>query len=287
MDVLAELVLSELDEEVRKRIKEKQISGFRILRYRDDYRIFVKNASDGKTILTLLAEAARGFGLKLNSAKTLESGDVISSSIKTDKLEWMPQSALFKKDRPSTILSVEKQLLLIYRHGLLHPNAGSLLLPLSIVHKQLVAGKAAPFKPEALIAIVAEIAVRNPRTCKPCIAIIAKLLQKIYGNDREAVCEGLLKKFRDIPHGGHFEIWLQRIFTPLGFACEFGEPLCKLVNGTMQHLPWPTGFLSTEPKLKAIMDSTSIVDRKVLSSMKAEFTQEEIDLFVLSAKDYA
>lgn len=287
MDVLAELVLSELDEKVRKRIKEKQISDFRILRYRDDYRIFVKNTTDGKTILTLLAETARGFGLKLNSAKTLESSDVISSSIKTDKLEWMPQSALFKKDRPSKILSVEKQLLLIYRHGLLHPNAGSLLLPLAIVHKQLVAGKAFPFKPEALIAIVAEIALRNPRACKPCIAIIAKLLQEIHGNDREAVCDSLLKKFRGIPNGGLFEIWLQRIFSPLSFSCEYGEPLCKLVNGSMQHMPWSTGFLSTEPILKAIMDSASIVDRKVLSSMKSEFTQEEIDLFVLSAKDYA
>ena len=237
--------------------------------------------------MTLLAEAARGFGLKLNSAKTLESGDVILSSIKTDKLEWMPQSALFKKDRPSKILSVEKQLLLIYRHGLFHPNAGSLLLPLAIVHKQLVAGKAFPFKPEALIAIVAEIALRNPRACKPCIAIIAKLLQEIHGNDREAVCDSLLKKFRGIPNGGYFEIWLQRIYSPLGFSCEYREPLCKLVNGTMQHLPWSTGFLSSESNLKAIMDSASVVDRKVLTSMKAEFPQEEIDLFVQSTNDYA
>ena len=160
-------------------------------------------------------------------------------------------------------------------------------MPLSIIHKQIDSRNWSPFRPETLVAIAAEIAVRNPRTCKPCIAIIAKLLQEIHGNDREAVCDSLLKKFRGIPNGGHFEIWLQRIFSPLGFAREYTEPLCELVAGTMQQLPWSTGFLSTEPKLKAILDSASIVDRKVLSSMKAEFTQEEIDLFVQSANDYA
>ena len=35
------------------------------------------------------------------------------------------------------------------------------------------------------------------------------------------------------------------------------------------------------------MDSASIVDRNVLASMKAEFPQEEIDLFVQSTNDYA
>lgn len=292
MDVLAELVLSELDETLRKNIKKQTenkriVSRFRILRYRDDYRIFAKNASDGKEILNLLACSAKEFGFKLNSAKTLESDDVISSSVKKDKLDWILKSPFFKKEMTDSGLSVEKQLLLVYRHGLRHPNAGSLLLPLSVIHKQIDSRVWSPFRPETLVAIAAEIAVRNPRTCKPCIAIIAKLLQRIHGNDREAVCDSLLKKFRGIPNDGIFEIWLQRIFSPLGFSCEYGEPLCKLVNGTMQHLPWPTGFLSAEPKLKAIMDSASIVDRKVLSSMKAEFTQEEIDLFVQSANDYA
>ena len=286
-DVLAELVLSELDEELRKRIKKSKVSGFRILRYRDDYRIFVKNESDGRAILKLLAESARGFGLKLNSGKTLESNDVISSSIKNDKMEWMTQSTIFKEDQPSKILSVEKQLLMIYRHGLLYPNAGSLLLPLSIVHRQIDSRKTSPFRPESLIAIATEIAIRNPRACKPCIAIIAKLLQSIHGIDREAVCMSLLQKFKSIPNCGYFEIWLQRVFSPLGIAGEFTELLCGLVDGTTTRLPWSTRFLSSEPNLKAIMHSASIVDRNVLASMKDELSQEEIELFVQSENDYA
>ena len=287
MDVLAELVLSELDEELRKRIKKNKVSGFRILRYRDDYRIFVKNESDGRLILNLLAESAREFGLKLNSGKTLESNDVISASIKKDKMEWMTQSTIFKEVQPSKILSVEKQLLLIYHHGLLHPNAGSLLLPLSIVHSQIDTRKTSPFKPEALIAIAAEISTRNPRACKPCIAIIAKLLQSIHGTDREAVCISLLQKIKTIPNSSYFEIWFQRVLSPLGIAGDYTEPLCMLVAGTTARLPWSTSFLSSVPNLKAIMDSASIVDRNVLASMKAEFPQEEIDLFVQSTNDYA
>ena len=237
MDVLAELVLSELDEELRKRIKKNNVSGFRILRYRDDYRIFVKNESEGRMILKLLAETARGFGLKLNSGKTLASNDVISASIKKDKMDWMAQSTIFKDAQPSKILSIEKQLLLIYRHGLLYPNAGSLLLPLSIVHRQIDSRKTSPFKPEALIAIAAEIAIRNPRACKPCIAIIAKLLQSIHGTDREAVCISLLQKIKTIPNSSYFEIWFQRVLSPLGIAGDYTEPLCMLVAGTTARLP--------------------------------------------------
>lgn len=286
MDVLAELVLSELDEVLRSRIKKIPIQAFRILRYRDDYRIFVKDPSDGKQILRLLAESAKEFGLKLNSAKTFDSSDVISSSVKKDKLEWLLQSAFFGKTKPDKSLSVEKQLLLIYRHGLRHPNAGSLLFPLAIVHKRLDSRSWSPFRPETLVAIASEIAIRNPRTCKPCIAIIAKLLQKIHGTEREAVCDGLLKKFSGVPNGGYFEIWLQRVFSPLGFAHDYAEPLCKLVSETSKEGLWPTGFLSADPKLKTVMDSSSIIDRKKIAVMKAEFTQREIDLFVQSENDY-
>ena len=49
MDFIAEMVLGFADTELSVRIDSEKIKDFRILRYRDDYRIFVNNPPGWRT----------------------------------------------------------------------------------------------------------------------------------------------------------------------------------------------------------------------------------------------
>ena len=49
MDFIAEMVLGYIDSLLSDRIKANNISNYHILRYRDDYKIFVNNPHTGDT----------------------------------------------------------------------------------------------------------------------------------------------------------------------------------------------------------------------------------------------
>ena len=85
MDFIAEMVLGYADSKLSARILAEKIGEYQILRYRDDYRIFVNNPQDGERILKCLTEVMIDLGLKLKPEKTRASSEVISSSIKEDK----------------------------------------------------------------------------------------------------------------------------------------------------------------------------------------------------------
>ena len=88
MDFIAELVLGYVDSLLTEMINKHGIVDYNILRYRDDYKIFVNSPNDGNLILKLLSELIVPFGFKLNSSKTKENRDVVLNSIKPDKMAW-------------------------------------------------------------------------------------------------------------------------------------------------------------------------------------------------------
>lgn len=279
MDFLAEVVLSAIDESLCEKIDSANISACKILRYRDDYRIFVNDTHAGMTILKLLTETVATYGFRLNSSKTVISSDIISSSIPEDRLQWMRQNGEFER------LSIEKQLLMIYRHSQRFPNAGSLLKPLARVHKVLEGLKTSFFEPGVLVAIVAEIATRNPKTFENCIAIIAKLLASVSSKEREHLARKLLDKFRTYPNFGLSEIWLQKILVHSEINLDFEEPICHLVQGESRTL-WPVTFLGAWPNVKTAVETARVVDSEILRETAAEFSQEEVDLFAMHKYDY-
>ena len=69
MDLIAEMVLGYADTELTTKLKG--INDYQILRYRDDYRIFVNNPQDGERILKCLTEVMIDLGLKLHPGKPL------------------------------------------------------------------------------------------------------------------------------------------------------------------------------------------------------------------------
>jgi hypothetical protein len=128
MDFIAEIVLGYADLEVSKKINNT-IKEYKILRYRDDYRIFANNPQDAEQILRFLSEVLMGLGLKLNPSKTFLTDDVIKDSIKPDKLYWLSTCKYAK--------SFQKQLFLIYTLSQKYPNSGSLERSMNTFHKRL------------------------------------------------------------------------------------------------------------------------------------------------------
>ena len=120
MDFVAEMVLGYVDSRLSERIDDEKVEDYRILRYRDDYRIFTNNPKDGERILKLLTEELIYLGLKLNSSKTLVTDEVIRESIKPDKFFWIGQK---QKEK-----NFQKQLLIIHDLAMRFPNSGSLLV---------------------------------------------------------------------------------------------------------------------------------------------------------------
>ena len=84
MDLIAELVLGYADLKIASKIKAHSITDYKIIRYRDDYRIFTNNSRDGEYILKSIAEVMIELGLKLSPAKTGRSDQVILASVVID-----------------------------------------------------------------------------------------------------------------------------------------------------------------------------------------------------------
>ena len=275
MDFVAEIVLGYVDRLLSHQLKKEKIQEYKILRYRDDFRIFVNEPSVGEKILKKLTEILCDFGMRLNSSKTKSSSDIISASIKDDKRAWLSQSANFES------LSFQKKLLLIHEHSIKFPNAGSLLKPLNGVLEKI---SGSTIDTDVMISLVVDIAYRNPRTYPVCVAIIAELLLAYDALKKQKCGEAILNKFSDLPNTEHLNIWLQRILYPLGINLRYSQQLTKIVQGE-NLLPWNFEWIS-DSGLKTKIMQEKIIDTSELASIQSTIPREEIDIFVAKSEDY-
>ena len=269
MNLIGEMVLGYSDTELTDKIETEGIEDYQILRYRDDYRILVTNRQDGERILRCLAEVMIELGLKLNPSKTNFSSEVIRSSIKDDKLDW-----LFRKQRSRNL---QKHLLIIHNHSMEHPNSGSLEVALTGYFKRLRGIKECE-RPLPLIGIVVDIAYRNPRTYPISFAILSQLFSFLdTEDDKKEVVRKIRRKFSQLPNTGHMEIWLQRLSYKFAPDTDFDEPLCKLASNYNEQI-WNNGWISSTDLLKAI-NVNKIVHKGKLKEMTPVVSVEEVELF--------
>ena len=275
MDFIAEIVLGYADSLVSERLKEEKIHEYFILRYRDDYRVFVNDSRTGETILRVLTTTLFELGMRLNSSKTMLSYDIIGDAVKPDKIAWLALDSDFPR------LSFEKRLLLIYNHASRFPNCGSMKKPLAALHKRIRNGQFVGNDKQVLasISIAAELAYRHPKVYQICIAIIAALLTKCKPGKRREIATAILKKFNHLPNTGYLQVWLQRVMYPCGIHLKYSEKLCKKVDDPAQAI-WENDWLNTLPQIKTAMEGFDVVDRAKLSQLKPMMSNEEVDLFI-------
>ncbi len=269
VDLIAEMVLGYADLELRDRLTKRGITEFRILRYRDDYRIFINSPQVGEKILKALTEVLLELGLKLNASKTTSALSVIPSSIKADKKQWMRSR---QGDR-----NLQKHLLLIHCHSHDFPNAGSLLTVLDGFYRRLNNTKSVRNVVQ-LISIAVDIGFHSPRCFPVCAAIISQLLNRLETKSQKlAALDRVRKKLAQLPNNGHLEVWQQRLSFHFDPNVVYSESLCQLVEGKVAEL-WSNQWI-TDKSLKASLDPSKIVNRNRLKSLKPVVLRSEFSLF--------
>ena len=269
MDFIAEIVLGYADAELTDRLRSELVDDYQILRYRDDYRIFVNSRQDGERILKCMTEAFRSLGFTLSSTKTKFSEDMIASSLKPDKLSW-----LLRKQGEG---GLQKHLLIVRDHSVSYPNSGSLTKALNKYYRRIHRLKEYEF-PLALISIVVDIALRSPRNYPVIAAIIGVLIRLLSttAEQRDTV-EKIRGKFSQHPNTGQMEIWLQRISLEFAPDFCFEEPLCKLVQEQVVPV-WNSDWIQSKGLLRAV-DAAKIVDQKAIEELSPLLPIEEVELF--------
>jgi len=269
MDFISELVLGYADLELSDRLKAAGITEYRILRYRDDYRIFVQSPQIGEVILKCLTEVLIDLGLKLNASKTTGAQLVVSNAIKPDKLAWL-------RGRQGDA-NLQKHLLVIHAHGHDYPNAGSLTVALTHFHERLNKAKRIS-NPLVLVSIATDIAYHSPKAFPVCSAIISKLLSVLPTKAaRVDAIEKIHSKLSQLPNTGHMEAWLQRISHSFVPNLGYKETLCRLVKGESVTI-WNNDWITSET-LKAAIDPAKIVNKAKLRLIKPIVRPKEIELF--------
>jgi len=127
------------------------------------------------------------------------------------------------------------------------------------------------------IAIIADIAFKNPKPHSVCSAILSKLMIFLEDDEsRERILETIKKRFEETPNSGHALIWIKRITYPFSRDMQFSETVCKIVSGEERCL-WNCDWVSE--KLKEDILNSEIIDKKDLASMGAVIPGSEIELF--------
>ena len=281
MDFIAEMVLGYIDTLLSDRIKANNITDYHILRYRDDYKIFVNNPHTGEHILKIITEVLAEFGMKPNTLKTNTYDNIILHAIKKDKLAW-----LIKKQSNKDL---QKHLLLIYNHALEYPHAGSLIGPLQDCYFRIKKSKRLQNHSKSLIAIIVDIAYRNPRTYPICAAMLSIILAQLSNKDEQkGIITKIKNKFSLIPNTSNMLIWLQRISLFFKFDIDYDDALCNLIDHTFKEIDrfsladadinqiWNMDWVNSE-ELKTILKANSIINKTEFKKLSIEILLKEIE----------
>ena len=153
IDFIAEIVLGFVDEQINLKLQNQ--TDFRIIRYRDDYRIFANSDDRSESILKIISDKLRIVGMKLGISKTYSCRNVVEGSIKPDKLAGIKLQDIGN----SNAKTIQKQLLRLHSFGQCFPNSGALKRLISEFHTNVSTQTDTPDDIEVQVAIATDIAI--------------------------------------------------------------------------------------------------------------------------------
>ena len=279
MDFIAEMVLGFVDELI-----DKDLSGatdVKVLRYRDDYRIFANSEDRGEAVLKVVSDNLRRVGMRLGVAKTVACRNVVEGSIKPDKLAGIELQDL----GTANAKTIQKQLLRLHAFGQRFPNSGALRRLVSEFHTAVLKQEQAPDDLEVQVAIATDIALVSPATFPAIAGILSHLISLAPKKEKKSLWIKVREKMRRVPYNGYLEIWLQRVIKPAAVEIEFEstEPICQIVNGASPKL-WESDWISFEA-LRNAVDASKIVIAPAKDAGEV-VSAEEIELFKQNAWAY-
>ena len=279
MDFIAEIVLGYVDSLINTELGN--VSDVKILRFRDDYRIFSNTQERAEEVLKTVSDKLRTVGMRLGVSKTIACRNVIEGSIKPDKLAGIELQDL----GTANAKTIQKQLLRLHAFGQRYPNSGALKRLVSEFHSNISTQKECPDDLSVQVAVATDIAHSSPSTFPAVAGILSHLISLAPENEKPVLWARVREKMARIPYNGYLEVWLQRVIKPkaLGLTFESNEPLCQIVNGLKPTL-WDCSWISST-QLKTAIDVSDIVLAD--ASEATEVIQpEEVELFKQNAWSY-
>jgi len=280
MDFVAEIVLGYVDELITKELA-REPNDFRVLRYRDDYRIFTNSDDRAEEILKVISDKLRSVGMRLGVSKTHLSRNIVSGSIKPDKLAGIDLQDMGHANAKT----IQKQLLRLHSFGQRFPNSGALRRLVSEFHSELSGQTEQPDDLEVQIAIATDIGFVSPSTFPAVAGILSHLISLAPAGDKSRLWNKVHEKMKRVPYNGYLEIWLQRVTQPVSIPFKSEEPICRIVNGeTPAPDLWENAWIANND-LKDALDVSKIVVGS-MSDIEEVVQPEEIELFKKNAWAY-
>lgn len=275
MDFIAEIVLWYADLKLWNEISRNWITDYKILRYRDDYRIFTNNSQDGEQIMKILTEVLIELWMKLNWSKTKYLNNIIQESIKPGKLHW-----LINKYWTNSIwdFDVQKNLLVIHDFSLQFQNSWNFINGiLEEFYLKINDENLEKSQNRVLIAILIDIAYRNPETYPMITTILSKILSCIDWDKQELYIDKILNKFNKIPNTTYLKLWLQRMSIKHDRFRVYDDNLCHLINWKDIKI-WNYDWLSKH--ISDYINWVKIIDEDEIDSLDEVISKDEVTFFI-------
>lgn len=287
MDFIAEIILHKIDIILYQKIsKNCGISDYKIIRYRDDYRIFVNNIQDGEVILKCLSEVLLEYGLTLNKEKTLLNSDIIFGSLKSDKIEAINEVFYYlikSKSRKLKSIDLFNSFINLYSFSKSYQNSGTLKKLLTIIYEKLLLKeeilKKYNYKRET-ISILYEILYNNPIVIPQVVSLISLLLTFFERSEIITIIDKIKRKINYLPNSGLIEIWLQRLTIKIKRDYDYNEKLCKKVVGDQKVHIFNYDFISDKDLRNILIESeNTIVDEEIINKSEQIISKDEVLIF--------
>lgn len=283
-DLIAELILSYADSLIAEKAKENNIEDYKIIRYRDDYRVFCNDKNDIEKLSLIMQKELAGLNFKINASKTCIVEDLVLDSIKKDKVAvldlFLHRKGLKEEAEPNLNKSLlQKELLSIYAFAKQYPNSGSVERLLGDVYDWFEKTEIKDCNWKVLVAILISIAKDNPRTYGIVAAIISLFVDRMDSEERMGLIHSVYDKVSQWPNSGLLLIWLQRITLKIDKTFKFDEQLCKVVAGENKCV-WKNDWL--DQSLLAGFSNDIIISREVIVEMKVTIDKHAVSPFYQS-----
>ena len=244
-DFFAEFLLTYIDMLLVERIENLYPNlEYQVLRYRDDYRIFTLTEEDAHLIKKELVLLLQRHKLSINEKKTIITSDIITNSIKSEKIYWIENDPVIRstdfENEYQYKVSIQKHLLLIRMFAEKHPNNRQLIKALNEFGDRIANMIFKDFEENGtsiivVVAILIDILEKNPKMTDSIVILLSILIEKIEyevkfdeflksienwnidnnklnpKQNRINVINALIKKLTKNVNNPYLEIWLQRI----------------------------------------------------------------------------
>lgn len=278
-DFIAEIILGYADKMLTDKLQKENINEYKVIRYRDDYRVFSNSKEEIEKIALALQNVLADLNFQMNTSKTRLSENIIEDAIKPDKLYYITNIPAYRKLK-SLFPSFQKELYYILSMAKQYPNSGTISKLPNNIGIRIERRKSIKENILVLVAILVEIAILSPKVHQLVLACISNLISRIETNEEKKVTiEQVRAKLNSLPNIGHIQIWLQRITYKLDLEAggnPYQERLCQLIVGNAVNL-WNLDWL--KDNLQKGLPILQICDTKKRDSMVPFIEVNEISIF--------